>query len=101
MLDKHRSRMTSSEMKYLRKIKGKTRRDRVRNISIRESLNMETVVEMVERRNLKWYGHMVSIKQNRFLRQEPKKEDEEVDLRKNGSNTSMRLQGKEERRYKQ
>ena len=40
MLDKHKSRITSSEMKYLRKIKGKTRRDRVRNISIGESSKM-------------------------------------------------------------
>ena len=39
---------------------------------------------------------MNSIKQNRFLRQVPKKENEEVDLRKNGSNISLRSQGKRE-----
>ena len=35
MFDKHRRRVTASEMKFLRKIVGKTRSDRIKNSTIR------------------------------------------------------------------
>jgi hypothetical protein len=42
-----------SEMRYLRKCKGKTRSDRIRNIQIRVILNQEPVTKMADERELR------------------------------------------------
>ena len=42
--DKHKTRVTSSKMKYLTRLQGKTRKDRTRNTHIRESLKMHLVI---------------------------------------------------------
>ena len=47
MLGKHKSTLTASEMKYLRKVSGKTRRDIVRNVTIRNELEQLPVVEQI------------------------------------------------------
>ena len=70
MLDKHKSRLTASEMKYLRKVSGKTRRDRVRNVTIRNELELP-VVEQIERKQLKWYGHLVRMGEERKVKEVP------------------------------
>jgi hypothetical protein len=69
LLDKHESRITSAEMKYLRKIVGKTRRDRVRNATVREELQQTSAVETVEERQLRWYGHVIRMGEERKTRQ--------------------------------
>jgi hypothetical protein len=38
-------------MRFLRKIEGKTRRDRIRNKSIRETVGVQPIQEYVERSN--------------------------------------------------
>ncbi|CAH1395702.1 unnamed protein product, partial [Nezara viridula] len=48
------NRVTATEMKFLRKIVGETRRDCVRNDNIREELKILTELETQERRQLKW-----------------------------------------------
>ena len=48
-----KSSVTSSEMKYLRRLEGKTRKERTRNISIKESLKISLIVEEIEKRNVK------------------------------------------------
>nr|CAH7728866.1 unnamed protein product [Callosobruchus chinensis] len=45
-------------MKSLRKIKGVTRADRLRNEDIRNELGVEPVWSLIERNQLKWFGHM-------------------------------------------
>jgi hypothetical protein len=57
--DKHKNRMQTSEMKYLRKVTGKTRRDQIRNTAIRNRLKQESVEVLMEKRTLRWYGHAV------------------------------------------
>ena len=57
ILDKHKNRMQASEMKYLRKVTGKTRRDQIRNTTIRNQLKQESVEVLMEKRTLRWYGH--------------------------------------------
>ncbi len=47
------------EMNCLRKIKGVTRRNRVRNTEIRRELKVETdVVQRIQRRRLRYFGHV-------------------------------------------
>ena len=47
------------EMNCLRKIKGVTRRDRVRNTVIRSELKVEVdVVQRIQRRRLRYFGHI-------------------------------------------
>jgi hypothetical protein len=59
ILDKHKNRMQTSEMKYLRKVIWKTRRDQIRNTTIRNTLKLESVEVVMEKRTLRWYGHAV------------------------------------------
>jgi hypothetical protein len=59
ILGKHKNRMQASEMKYLRKVTGKTRRDQIRNTKIRNQLKQESVEVLMENRTLTWYGHAV------------------------------------------
>jgi hypothetical protein len=49
-------------MKFLRRIVGKTRRDKCRNNRIREVLNQEPILNYTQRRSIRWYkkyGHVV------------------------------------------
>jgi hypothetical protein len=56
---KHENRIIATEMKFLRRIVGKTRRDKWRNNIIREILNQEPILNYIERRSIQWYGHVV------------------------------------------
>jgi hypothetical protein len=50
MLDKHNSRITGAEMRFLRAAAGKTTWDRVRNVTIREELKQKHLVEQIKKR---------------------------------------------------
>ena len=54
-----------SEMKYLRQLEGKTREGSIRSTTIRESLKMGSLVEEREKRNLKLYGHLIRMNNER------------------------------------
>jgi hypothetical protein len=58
-MKKDGSRVISTEMKFLRRIVGKTRRDKWRNNRISETLDQEPILNYIERRSIKWYGHEV------------------------------------------
>jgi hypothetical protein len=49
--------MQASEMKNLRNVIGKTRRDQIRNTKIRNQLKRESVEVLMEKRTLRWCGH--------------------------------------------
>jgi hypothetical protein len=59
ILDKHKNRMQTSEMKYVRKVNGKTRMDQIKNTAIRNQLKQESVEVLMEKRTLRWCGHAV------------------------------------------
>ena len=59
------SRIQSAEMKFLRSIEGKTRKDRVRNEEIRKRTGIWKLQDRIETTKLKWYGHMMRMGEER------------------------------------
>ena len=56
-------------MKALRRISGKTKHDRIRNERIRDGLKQASVVEKIEKKQLKWFGHINRMKEYRKPKQ--------------------------------
>ena len=65
MLTKHESKSTGAEMRSIKKCMGKTSRERIRNSQIRGILNQEPVTEMVDKRELRWFGHLIRMDSNK------------------------------------
>ena len=65
---KSESRVQAAEMRVLRMILGVTRRDRIRNDVIRERLNITSVLKIIEKSKLRWYGHVKRMEENRYPR---------------------------------
>lgn len=65
---KAKSKLEACEMRVLRLIRGVTRRDRRRNEEVRVELGVENVVELVERGQLRWYGHVRRMEEQRVPR---------------------------------
>jgi hypothetical protein len=66
---KKKSRINSAEMKCFRRIAGKARRDSIRNERIREDLGQEGIENRLVKRQLKWYGHVVRMGEERKPKQ--------------------------------
>jgi hypothetical protein len=62
---KNENRITAAEMKILRSL-GRARRDRCRNATVREQ---ERLIDGIEKRKLRWYGHVVRMAEDRKPRQ--------------------------------
>ena len=58
MTERVRSQMQASDMRFLRKIKGITMFDKLRNSAIRESLDIESLLLRIKRSQLRWVGHV-------------------------------------------
>jgi hypothetical protein len=54
-------------MRFLRKIEGRTRMDRIRNKIIRETAGVQPIQEYVERSQLRWYGHVNRMDDKRIV----------------------------------
>jgi hypothetical protein len=63
-----KSKLEACEMRVLRLIRGVTRRDRKRNEEVRADLGVSGVVEIVERGQLRWYGHVKRMEEQRVPR---------------------------------
>ena len=46
-------------MRILRLIYGVTRRDRIRNDSIRAALKVTSILSIIEKSQLRWFGHVI------------------------------------------
>lgn len=60
---------TAMQMKCCRRIMGKTRRDRIRNETIREQVGLTAVSQKLEERQLSWFGHVTRMDAERKPRQ--------------------------------
>ena len=61
--------MQASEMQFLRKIKGVTIVDNLRDTAIRKSLNIESLLLWAKRSQLRWFGHISRMRQGRLPQQ--------------------------------
>ena len=66
LTQKLKSKIQATEMRVLRLIHGVTRRDRIRNENIRKSLSVEPVLTIIERNQLRWYGHVLRMPDTRY-----------------------------------
>ena len=65
--EEDKRRLTAIEMDYLRRSTRRSRIERIRNEEIRKEMSAkETVVERVEKRSLKWFGHMLRMDDERW-----------------------------------
>ena len=65
MNEKVKSRVHAAEIGFLRRISGLTLLDKFKSADIRESLNIELLLLRLERSQLRWYGHVTQVPQER------------------------------------
>ena len=68
MNSNNQSAIQACEMRFLRRIEGKTRRDRIRNKIIRDIVGVQSVQEYVEKSQLRWYGHVNRMDDKRIVK---------------------------------
>ena len=69
MKQREMSRMQVAEMRFLRSMVGRTRRDRIRNEEIRKTIqNIESLTDKITQRRLRWYGHVKRMDKERLPR---------------------------------
>ena len=66
LTQKTRGKVAAAEMRVLRLIEGVTRRDRLRNDDIRERLGIEAITTNVEKGQLRWFGHLHRMEEDRI-----------------------------------
>ena len=54
-------RITTCEMRCLRKAVNKTRRDKIRNCVIREMVGTNDVMHHIQHQRIKWFGHLMRL----------------------------------------
>ena len=68
MTERSRSRVQAAEMSFLRAVVGVSRLDRVRNSAVREELQIEPLLLWLERSQLRYYGHVMRMSDDRLAR---------------------------------
>ena len=80
-------------MSVLRRICGMTRRDRRRNVDVKQELGVKLdIVQRLQRRRLTYFGHVARMNNSRYPNMDMEVDsDQEEDRRKSGLTTSRRI----------
>ena len=68
LIKRLKSKIQAAEMRVLRLIYGVTLREKIRSEVIREKLKVESVLDFIERSQLRWYGHVKRMDATRYPR---------------------------------
>ena len=63
-----KSKIQAAEMRILRLIYGVTKRDRIKNDIIRDTLKVTSILTVIERNQLRWFGHVLRMNDNRDVK---------------------------------
>ncbi|KAK5649468.1 hypothetical protein RI129_000497 [Pyrocoelia pectoralis] len=63
-----KSKVLVMEMKYLRAVIGITRRDKIANKMVRDTLNVEPIIKHIESQQVKWFGHLTRMGNERQVK---------------------------------
>uniref|UniRef100_A0A671UNG7 Reverse transcriptase domain-containing protein n=2 Tax=Sparus aurata TaxID=8175 RepID=A0A671UNG7_SPAAU len=69
MTERIRSRIQAAEMSFLRRVAGRSLRDRVKSSVTREELRVEPLLLHIERSQLRWLGHLFRMPPGRLPRE--------------------------------
>ena len=69
MTERVRSRVQAAEMGFLQKVRGLFLLDKFKSTDIRQSLNDEPLLFLIERSQLRWYGHVTRMSHERTAKQ--------------------------------
>ena len=69
LTERMRSQVPASESRFLKKIEGVTLFNKLRSSEIRKSLNIKPLLLQIERSQLRWFGHVSRIPQERLPKQ--------------------------------
>ena len=69
MIERVKFRVQAAEMGFLRKVRGLSLLEKVKKTDIRRSLNIEPVLLLIERSQLRWYGHVIRMSYDRKAKQ--------------------------------
>uniref|UniRef100_A0A672GMW1 DDE Tnp4 domain-containing protein n=1 Tax=Salarias fasciatus TaxID=181472 RepID=A0A672GMW1_SALFA len=69
MTERTRSRIQAAEMSFLRRVAGRSLRDKVRSSVTREELGVEPLLLHIERNQLRWLGHLFRMPPGRLPRE--------------------------------
>ena len=69
IIEKERSQMQASDMRFLRRIEGVTLFNKMRSSEIRKSLNIEPLLLRIERSQFRWLGHVSRMPREIFPKQ--------------------------------
>ena len=69
MTERVRSRVQTAEMLNLRKVRGLSLLDKIKNTNIRQSLNIKPLLLRIERSQLRWYGHVTQMSHEQTAKQ--------------------------------
>ena len=68
--EEDKKRIRAVEMDYLRRSAGRSRLERIRNEQIRLKMSaQETVIERIEKKSLRWFGHLLRMNDERLPKQ--------------------------------
>ena len=61
-----KSKLQAAEMRVLKLIRGVTRLDRLRNTRVQEDLQVEPLLDSIEKGKLRWYGHVMRMEEQKI-----------------------------------